>query len=162
MSGTYHWVELPAEVKAIERRLAAPDVPPAERAALVDHRRALVASLRCEFGLSPLARLSTVQHMEALGMLVGPAEAPYQTLPWDDVETDRDAYLRVNDPPAQGGIGRWKFNTLGGGRVFPEEIEAALAAVPPEAHDAVARQVVWWPGFVAFLRTAQANGGFFT
>jgi hypothetical protein len=59
-------------------------------------------------------------------------------------------------------MGRWKFVSLGGGLVYPDEIAAALAAVPPEEHERASRQVVWWPGYVAFLRGAQAHGGFFT
>lgn len=162
MAITYRWQDMPLEVEALTRRLNTPGLPEAAISAARARRRELVAALRCEFGLSPLARLSTVEQMERLGMLVGPEQPPYAPLAWEDTETDRRAYLRANDRPASGGMGRWKFVTLGGGLVYPGEIEAALAAVPPEEHQRVAQQVVWWPGYLAFLREAETHRGFFT
>lgn len=159
MAGVLHWVDLPPEVKEITRRIAAGGLSESELEALRAERHALVSELRCEFGLSPLARLSTAEQMEQLGMLAGSGTPPYPPLSWEDGTTDRHDYLKAHDLPAAGGIGRWKLRAINGGLVFPEEIAAALAAVPPEAHKRAAQRVAWWPGFMAFLAAAQAHGG---
>jgi hypothetical protein len=153
---------MPSVVEALDECLHDRALPADQRRVAQERRRALVTELHCEFSLSALARLGTVTQMEALGMLVGPKTPPYPPLAWDDLDTDRHAYLRAHDRPAEGGIARWKYATTSGGLVYPSEIAAALARLGPKDHERAAQRVVWWPGYVAFLEAAQAHGGFFT